>query len=191
MSSSDVDRFLDAIVQDHGLATGIKPLTSDCELVAFAQQHGFSVSLADWGRHVAMDRLQQSDEELDVSLRADPQHWSWAFRQTARLRGLLMDGAQASGVVAAPSSSSAAIAAGNNVPELSDDQQKDQTLELFIQKARQNPELKERIKFARNQDEVLEIAAAEGFPIDSLTILRKWSQHSDFSKPTWFGWFED
>jgi len=24
-----------------------------------------------------------------------------------------------------------------------------------------------------------------------LAILRKWSKHTDFAKPTWMGWFDD
>lgn len=186
MASADLERFLQAIVDDHALASGIKPLASDIELVQFACRQGFEISLSEWGRHVAMDRLQQSDDELELSLRADPSHWSWAFRQTARWRSLLMAGAQVQGVVAAPAPTSAADGPGEM-----DASQKDSALESFIAKARQDPALRDRIKFARNQDEVLDLAQQQGFAIDSLTILRRWSQHSDFSKPTWFGWFEE
>ena len=47
------------------------------------------------------------------------------------------------------------------------------------------------MKAARNQDEVIALAAARGFTIDSLALLRSWSAVTDFSKPTWFGWFDD
>ena len=67
----------------------------------------------------------------------------------------------------------------------------DQVLEDFIALVRQNPDLKVQIKAALNQDQVIEIAAANGFDIDSSAILRKWSKHTDFSQDTWMGWFEE
>ena len=71
------------------------------------------------------------------------------------------------------------------------DAQQDQLLEQFIALARTDKDLRDEIKSALNQDEVIAIALRLGFEIDSLTILRKWSKHTDFSKPTWMGWFED
>ena len=67
----------------------------------------------------------------------------------------------------------------------------DQVLEEFIALVRQNPDLKAQIKAALNQDQVIDIAAANGFDIDSSAILRKWSKHTDFSQDTWMGWFEE
>jgi predicted ribosomally synthesized peptide with nif11-like leader len=67
----------------------------------------------------------------------------------------------------------------------------DQLLERFISLAKTDSDLKAEIKSALNQDEVIAIAHQRGFMIDSLTILRKWSKHTDFSQPTWMGWFED
>ena len=67
----------------------------------------------------------------------------------------------------------------------------DQVLEAFIALVRQNSDLKTQIKAALNQDQVIEIAAANGFDIDSSAILRKWSKHTDFSQDTWMGWFEE
>jgi len=67
----------------------------------------------------------------------------------------------------------------------------DQVLEAFIAMVREKPDLKAQIKAALNQDEVIEIAAANGFDIDSSSILRKWSKHTDFSQDTWMGWFEE
>ena len=74
--------------------------------------------------------------------------------------------------------------------ELTDDQ-KDVALREFIELVRSRPELKDQVKAARNQEEVISLAVQSGFRIDSLTLLRSWSQVSDFSKPTWFGWFDD
>jgi len=67
----------------------------------------------------------------------------------------------------------------------------DQVLEAFISLVREKPDLKAQIKAALNQDQVIEIAAANGFNIDSAAILRKWSKHTDFSQDTWMGWFEE
>ena len=67
----------------------------------------------------------------------------------------------------------------------------DQVLDAFIALVRQNSDLKAQIKAALNQDQVIEIAASNGFDIDSSAILRKWSKHTDFSQDTWMGWFEE
>ena len=67
----------------------------------------------------------------------------------------------------------------------------DQVLEAFIAMVREKPALKAQIKAALNQDQVIEIASANGFDIDSGAILRKWSKHTDFSQDTWMGWFEE
>ena len=67
----------------------------------------------------------------------------------------------------------------------------DQVLEAFIALVRQNSDLKAQIKAALNQDQVIEIAASNGYDIDSSAILRKWSKHTDFSQDTWMGWFEE
>ena len=67
----------------------------------------------------------------------------------------------------------------------------DQVLENFIALVRQKPDLKAQIKAALNQDQVIDIAAANGFVIDPSAILRKWSKHTDFSQDTWMGWFEE
>ena len=67
----------------------------------------------------------------------------------------------------------------------------DIALEAFIALVRQNPDLKAQIKAALNQDQVIDIAATNGFDIDSATILRKWSKHTDFTQDTWMGWFEE
>ena len=71
------------------------------------------------------------------------------------------------------------------------DSQKDQILIDFIQLAQNDSLLKEEIKSSRNQDELLALAEQRGYHFDSLTLLRKWSEHTDFSQPTWMGWFAD
>ncbi|WP_114993357.1 Nif11-like leader peptide family natural product precursor [Synechococcus sp. UW179A] len=71
------------------------------------------------------------------------------------------------------------------------DAEQDQILEQFISLAKADQSLQDEIKAALNQDQVIAIAAERGFQIDPLAILRKWSKHTDFSKPTWLGWFSD
>ena len=71
------------------------------------------------------------------------------------------------------------------------DSQKDQILKDFIQLAQNDSQLKEEIKSSRNQDELVAIAEQRGYHFDSLTLLRKWSEHTDFSQPTWMGCFAD
>ena len=71
------------------------------------------------------------------------------------------------------------------------DSQKDQILKDFIQLAQNDSQLKDEIKSSRNQDELIALAEERGFHFDSLTLLRKWSEHTDFSQPTWMGWFAD
>jgi len=71
------------------------------------------------------------------------------------------------------------------------DTQMDQNLESFIQMAQSDHQLKEEIKSSRNQDELIALAGQKGYQFDSSTLLRKWSEHTDFSQPTWMGWFSD
>ena len=71
------------------------------------------------------------------------------------------------------------------------DLEQDQALQSFIALARSDSEVRELIKQARNQDEIIDIAQERGFNFNSMALLRQWSQHTDFSKPTWMGWFDD
>ena len=71
------------------------------------------------------------------------------------------------------------------------DVEQDQILEQFITLAKADKNLQDEIKSALNQDQVIAIAAERGFVINPLAILRKWSKHTDFSKPTWMGWFSE
>ena len=139
--------------------------------------------------------IQTSDADLASVHRADPAHWSWSFRQLSRWRSLLMDGAESEGMLgpadfAVTRDQSVAPPASVPAPTLTD-AEKDAALASFIQLVKTRPDLKDQVKSARNQDEVIGLAQAQGFAIDSLTLLRSWSQVSDFTKPTWFGWFDD
>lgn len=199
MTSSEVNRFVQTVVADHGFATGIKSLQSHYDLVEFARQRGFHFSLVEWGRFWAMDCLQSTDQELELLHRADPHHWSWAFRQLSQWRVLLMDGSVTEGLRSALQETTEGLgqlshspASTNAVPSSTPtDAERDLALQSFISLVRQRADIKEQIKNARNQDDVISIAQTQGYPIDSLTLLRSWSQVTDFSKPTWFGWFDD
>jgi hypothetical protein len=195
MASAELERFVQAIGDDHGLATGIKTLSTHYDLIAYATSLGYSISLSEWGRYVAMDTLQALDQEITLMLQADPAHWSWAFRQVSRWRTLMMEGAGQEGLLgpadlAMPAQTQSSTSKAVPSAELTDDQ-KDVALREFIELVRSRPELKDQVKAARNQEEVISLAVQSGFRIDSLTLLRSWSQVSDFSKPTWFGWFDD
>ena len=201
MASSELDRFVQAVVDDHGIATGIKPLATHYDLVAYANIRGFSITLVEWGRHLAMDWLQSTDAELELLQLADPAHWSWAFRQLSRWRPLLMEGTLTEGLLGTANFASISESDDQNGLKGSDavaqqekrltDAERDAALESFIAMLKSRPDLKQQVKFARDQAEVIELANAEGFPIDSLTLLRRWNKVSDFTKPTWFGWFDD
>ena len=71
------------------------------------------------------------------------------------------------------------------------DAEKDSILDAFIACAQSDQALRDEIKAALNQDQVIEIAARHGYIFDSLTILRRWSNHTDFSESTWMGWFSE
>lgn len=196
MASAELERFVQAIVDDHGLATGIKTLGHHYDIVAYANIRGYTISLPEWGRYVAMDALQASDAEIALMQQADPAHWSWAFRQLSRWRLLLMDGAGSEGLLgpadlSAPSQPTIHDGSSSAPSMPLTDDQKDAALRSFIELVRSRPDLKDQVKGARTQDEVIALADQQGFFIDSLTLLRSWSQVSDFSKPTWFGWFDD
>jgi hypothetical protein len=77
------------------------------------------------------------------------------------------------------------------MPLSASDSDKDSILEAFIACAKSDQGLRDEIKAALNQDQVIEIAASRGYAFDSLTILRRWSKHTDFTESTWMGWFSE
>lgn len=180
MSSTELQRFIKQIEVDHMLATGLKSTSCQLGIVQFAVNHGFDITLSEWIRFCLMDQLQLSDRDIEMIWTTKTDHWSWAFRQIGAWRSLLMDGANEDSFVDLTNSPS------TTAP--TDD--KDQLLDNFIALARQDQTLQQQIREARNNSEILEIANARGYTIDSMTLLKKWSQHTDFSKPTWLGWFD-
>lgn len=196
MASLELDRFLKGVVDDHSLATGIKPLSTHIEIVAYANSCNFLITLSEWGRYVAMDLIQLSDQQLEAVLLTDPNHWTWAFQQVGPWRAMLMESSLSEGKLPQVGSSIAPqdpsltkINAPSPVEE--DDAEKDMILDQFIIAVKSDKQLLEQIKLAKDEDEVRQIAESKGYLFDSMTMLRKWSKHSDFSQATWFGWFND
>ena len=183
MSQTELQRFVKSIETEHVLATGLKALSNHHDVVQFASSQGFNFSLSEWIRFCWLDQLQLTDNDLELIWTTKNDHWSWAFRQIAAWRALLMDGANQDNSMDSKEIASAPVS-NNAVVD------KDQLLEDFISLARQDQSLQLKIREARNDTEILEIANSYGFAIDSMTLLKKWSQHTDFSKPTWQGWFE-
>ena len=179
MSSFDLQKFISAVVQEHSLASGLKQLQRPSQIAEFARSRGFDVSTSEWIRAAWLDQLQLSDQDLDRVWSMDPEHWSWAFQQISAWRAMLLEGAMDTPQSPAPSAAPLS------------DADKDQLLVRFIELARNDQQLKQQIKDAKNDSEILELAESLGYPFDSLTLLRQWSQHTDFSKPTWFGWFQE
>ena len=192
MSSQEIQRFLQAITQDHSLAVSIKTLCDHSQIVGFASRQGFDFSLSEWVRCAIMDQLQLQDFELERIYTTDCHHWSWAFRQVSAWRGLLMEGADINSAI---NSHPTVTQTHDSVQvtthhENSQNSSMDLLLENFIALARKDLSLQDQIKAAKNESEILEVIKACGFSIDSMTLLRRWSKHTDFSRPTWMGWFD-
>lgn len=185
MPPNQIENFVQLVVDDHKVTERIKTLQTHYQIVAFANSINFNFELSTWARFLAFDWLQLSDSQLQSVLQADPKHWSWAFRQISKWQTLLMDGAKDLGLLEAINFAPA-ILPGALTDSSSDS---DNALKCFIEAIHNRPDIVQEIQLARNEDEVINIAFQQGYVIDSLSILRKWSEHTDFSKPTWYGWF--
>ena len=93
MSQTELQRFVKSIETEHVLATGLKALSNHHAVVQFATSQGFNFSLSEWIRFCWLDQLQLPDNDLEAIWTTKNEHWSWAFRQIAAWRALLMDGA--------------------------------------------------------------------------------------------------
>lgn len=185
MPPNQIEDFVQLVVDDHKVTERMKILQTHYQIVAFANSINFNFELSTWARFLAFDWLQLSDSQLQSVLQADPTHWSWAFRQISKWQPLLMDGAKDLGLLEAIYFAPA-ILPGALTDSFSDS---DNALKCFIEAIHNRPDIVQEIQLARNEDEVINIAFQQGYVIDSLSILRKWSEHTDFSKPTWYGWF--
>ena len=92
MNPPPIDEFIQAVVYDHSIATGLKSCESDQDIIDYAASKGFVFSSTEWQLHLALDRKILSDAELARILVVPVEHWSWAFRRAALWRAMLMDG---------------------------------------------------------------------------------------------------
>jgi len=93
MADSKLIEFVNAVIYDHGIATGLKSCKSDQDIVHFAQTQGFVFSQSHWDDFVNKDLSLLSSEELDLVSNTAPDHWTWAFRRIKPWRDMLMPGA--------------------------------------------------------------------------------------------------
>ena len=93
MVDSQLHEFVDAVIYDHGIATGLKSCNSDQDIVHFAQTQGFVFSQSHWDDFVKQDLSLLSPEDLSVVSNTATDHWTWAFRRIKPWRDMLMPGA--------------------------------------------------------------------------------------------------
>ena len=93
MNSVELTRFVDEVVRSHELATGLKPLKSHNEIIAYAQSKGFIFNQDEWNSYFERDFSQLSDSVKQKVSATQTSHWSWAFRQLSAWRAMLMEGA--------------------------------------------------------------------------------------------------
>ena len=93
MADSKLIEFVNAVIYDHGIATGLKSCKSDQDIVHFAETQGFVFSQSHWDDFVNKDLSLLSSEELDLVSNTASDHWTWAFRRIKPWRDMLMPGA--------------------------------------------------------------------------------------------------
>ena len=93
MTTEELSRFVNEVIRSHELATGLKPLVSHEEIVAYAQSQGFNFTQNQWNSYFQTDFAELSDSMQQKVLAAQTSHWSWAFRQISAWRAMLMEGA--------------------------------------------------------------------------------------------------
>ena len=92
MSDSVIDDFVQMVIYDHSVATGLKSCQSDQDIVDFAASV-IMFSNHSLAQYVESDSAGLSDSEAMAIQAIATDHWSWAFRQIAPWRAMLMDGA--------------------------------------------------------------------------------------------------
>ena len=93
MEAKELTRFVGEVIRSHELATGLKPLGTHQEIIAYGQRQGFDFSEAEWNSYYEREFSGLSVGIQQKVLGADPKHWSWAFRQLTAWRAMLMEGA--------------------------------------------------------------------------------------------------
>ena len=92
MNSPPINEFIQAVVYDHSIATGLKVCETDQDIIDYAGSKGFIFSSSEWQLHLSLDRKTLSDAELAKIFVIPVKHWSWAFRKVELWRAMLMDG---------------------------------------------------------------------------------------------------
>lgn len=182
MSVPIIDDFCLRVLSDHSTASELKLAVSHQDIVEIAHNHNFSFPLQDWIRFLATDWVAMSDSQLLLAWDSQPTHWAWAFRQYSRWQELLMAGSSSEGLLRT-SINSLTPSTLDIVPLPAD------SLDRFIEFVKQNASLMIAVKSCQSQEEVITLAEANGFLITPDMILLKWNTVTDFSSPTWYGWF--
>ena len=93
MSDSVIDNFVHMVIYDHSVATGLKSCKTDQDIVDFAASRNYFFSITAWLQYVESDSAFLTESEALAIQAIANDHWSWAFRQIAAWRAMLMDGA--------------------------------------------------------------------------------------------------
>ena len=89
---SQLLEFVNAVVYDHSIATGLKACKTDHDIVDFAESKGFIFSQSQWNDFVSNDLSKLSSADLDVVSKTASDLWTWAFRRVKPWRNMLMPG---------------------------------------------------------------------------------------------------
>ena len=93
MSVSVIDDFVQMVIYDHSVATGLKSCKTDQDIVDFAATCDYFFSITAWLQYVESDSACLTKSEALAIQAIASDHWSWAFRKIAPWRAMLMDGA--------------------------------------------------------------------------------------------------
>ena len=92
MNPHPIKEFIQAVVYDHSIATGLKACKTDQDIVDYAASKGFIFSSSEWQLHLDLDRKTLSAAEVGKTPVVPVEDCSWAFRKVASWRAMLMDG---------------------------------------------------------------------------------------------------
>ena len=93
MSFSVIEQFVQMVVYDHSVATGLKSCKTDQDIVDYAASRDYVFSIKAWHQYVELDSVSLPESEALAIQVISNDHWSWAFRKVAPWRAMLMDGA--------------------------------------------------------------------------------------------------
>ena len=93
MSESAIDDFVQMVIYDHSVATGLKSCKTDQDIVDFAASRDYIFSITAWLQYLESDSACLTEPEALASQAIANDHLSWAVRKIAPWRAMLMDGA--------------------------------------------------------------------------------------------------